>query len=135
MNGAVTEPTGSVTAPFIPYRIGVTDVPPEYGKHRYLTKGEASVFLTRNWQMQEATQYAYRLYKRLMYYTCERPEKFLPEVTETLVAFEQAMIDEQPRIERTAELLYEAGEDDLAAEYLTFYSNTKALDALDLGNA
>ena len=36
--------TGSVTAPFVPYRIGVQSIPPEFGKHRYLTKGEATRF-------------------------------------------------------------------------------------------
>ena len=30
----------SVASPFVPYHIGVDDVPPEYKMHRYLTEGE-----------------------------------------------------------------------------------------------
>lgn len=52
--------TGSVTTPFIPWRVGVQAVPPEFGKHRYLTKGEATRFVTRDWQIQEATEFAGR---------------------------------------------------------------------------
>ena len=38
--------TGSITAPFVPWRIGVTSVPPEFRKHRYRTKGSATTFVT-----------------------------------------------------------------------------------------
>ena len=34
------------------------------------------------------TSVAGNLFKRLMYYTCDRPQRFLPEVTEALTAFE-----------------------------------------------
>ena len=34
-----------VAAPFIPHHLGVTDVPPEYKRHRYLTEGEAGRFM------------------------------------------------------------------------------------------
>lgn len=128
-------PTGSVTAPFIPWRTGVTAVPPEYGKHRYLTKGEATRFVSKDWQMQEATLFAGRLFKRLMYYTCERPEKFLPEVNEALTVFENNMLAEQDDLEATATALYKAGKPALAGQVLTRYSNTKAADALNLGTA
>ena len=37
--------TTPVTAPFIPYHLGVNDVPPEFKRHRYLTEGEASGFM------------------------------------------------------------------------------------------
>jgi hypothetical protein len=47
----------------------VQRIAPQFGKHRYLTKGEASAFLTRDWQIQEATEFAGRLFKRLMYFT------------------------------------------------------------------
>ena len=128
-------PTGSVTAPFIPYRIGVSSVPAEYGKHRYLTKGEAQAFVTRDWQIQEATLFAGRLFKRLMYFTCDRPQKFLPEVAEALTAFEDRMIADQPDLEATALTLLEAGEPGLAGQVLTRYSHAKAAEALDLGAA
>lgn len=126
-------PTGSVTAPFIPWRIGVTDVPPEFRKHRYLTKGSASTFVTEEASLQEATQFAGRLYKRLMYYTCSKPDKFLPEVTEALTAFEDTMLNESDGVEETALTLYKDGKPELARKYLTDYSHTQAYEALDVG--
>lgn len=128
-------PTGSVTAPFVPWRIGVDSVPPEYGKHRYLTKGEATRYVTRDWQIREATLFAGRLFKRLMYFTCDRPEKFLPEVTEALTAFENRLIAEQPQLEETALSLYDANKPALARKVLTRYSHTHAEEALELGGA
>ncbi len=127
--------TGSVTTPFIPYRIGITSVPAEFGKHRYLTKGEATRFVTRDWQVQEATEFAGRTFKRLMYFTCEHPERFLPEVTEALTAFEDRLIREQENVVNTANTLYDAGKDELAAGYLTRYSAESALAGLRLGKA
>lgn len=41
----------------------------------------------RDWQIQEATEFAGRTFKRLMYFTCEHPDRFLPEATEVLTAF------------------------------------------------
>src|SRR5262249_42799869 len=83
--------TTPVTAPFIPYHLGVTDVPPEYKKHRYLTHGEAERGMDSQWQGLESTQYAFRVYKRLFYLTSEHQEQFLPEVTAALVAFESKL--------------------------------------------
>lgn len=128
-------PTGSVTAPFIPWRIGVQDVPPEFGEHRYMTKDASSKFLNDDYQAQEATRFAGRTFKRLMYYTCDHPQKFLPEVTEAFEAFEGNMRAEQKSVEDTALELYDAGQDDLAREYLTFYSKTQAMKGLELGEA
>jgi dipeptidase len=128
-------PTGSVTAPFVPWRIGVQRIAPQFGKHRYLTKGEASAFLSPDWQMQEATEFAGRLFKRLMYYTCEHPQKFLPEVNEALTAFENRLIAEQQAVETTSEALFEAGERELALEHLTRHSERAGQDALALGRA
>lgn len=128
-------PTGSVTAPFIPWRIGVEDVPPEFGEHRYMTKGADAEYLNEDYQSQEATQFAGRIFKRLMYHTCEHPEKFLPEVTEALEAFEGNMLSKQASVEDTALELYEAGREDLAREYLTGYSTEQAMEGLELGEA
>ena len=128
-------PTGSVTAPFVPWRIGVQQIPPQFGKHRYLTKGEASAFVTRDWQIQEATEFAGRLFKRLMYYTCDHPAKFLPEVNEALTAFENRLIAEQETVEASTEALYAAKKPELALDYLTRYSKRAAQDALTLGHA
>jgi dipeptidase len=94
--------TGSVTTPFVPYRMGVQHIPSEFGKHRYLTKGEATRFVTKDWQIQEATEFAGRTFKRLMYFTCDHPDKFLPEVTEAITAFEDRLIEDQEWVEKTS---------------------------------
>ena len=70
-----------------------------------------------------------------MYFTCDRPEKFLPEVTEALTAFENRMIAEQPAVEEVARTLYDAGKPALARQSLTHYVNTQANEALRLGEA
>ena len=128
-------PTGSVTAPFIPWHIGVTEVLPEFRMHRYLYRDAGSEFLSSNYQLQEATSFAFRTFKRLMYYTCSDPERFLPEVTEALQGFESGLIEDQASVEAIATRLLDAGDDDLAREYLTYYSNTEARNGLLLGEA
>lgn len=127
--------TTFVAAPFIPYYLGVTEVPPEYQKHRYLTEGEASKIMAPDFRGFESTRYAFQVYKRLYYLTLEHPDKFLPEVTEALEAFESGLIARQETVERTALRLYEAGEADLARQYLTYYCNTEAMNGLRLGEA
>jgi len=135
MNLLWIAPTGSVTAPFIPYRIGVQQIAPQFGKHRYLTKGEATRFVTVDWQIQEATEFAGRTFKRLMYYTCDHPDVFLPEATAALTAFENRLIAEQETVVATANTLFRAGRDDLAKTYLTHHSKQSGQAALRLGNA
>lgn len=125
-------PTGSVTAPFVPWWIGVQDVPPEYAQHRYLTEGSGPSFINRAFQLQEATEFAGRLFKRLMYYTCAFPEQHLARVQGTLTAFEGRMLAQVPRVERIASLAY-AEEAALGREVLTAYSKTQADQALELG--
>jgi len=127
--------TGSVTTPFVPYRIGIQRILPEFGKHRYLTKGEATRFVTKDWQIQEATEFAGRTFKRLMYFTCDHPDKFLPEVTEAISAFEDQLIEDQELVEKTSNILFDNGEEELALKYLTDYSSNAAHSALELGNA
>ena len=70
-----------------------------------------------------------------MYYTCEHPEKFLPEVTEALTAFEDRLVRQQGTVVAIANTLYAAGRPDLAGVYLTDYSRQSGLDGLRLGNA
>jgi len=127
--------TGSVTTPFVPWRIGVQEIPPQFGKHRYLTKGEATRFVSKDWQIQEATEFAGRTFKRLMYFTCDHPDKFLPEVTEAITAFEDRLIAAQPMVEKTADTLFELRQEQLALKYLTDQSGHAAMAALELGNA
>jgi dipeptidase len=126
-------PTGSVTAPFIPWRIGVQEVPPEFRQHRYLTKGADAAYLNKAYQLQEATDFAGRTFKQLMYYTCAHPATFLPEVNAELETFEAGMIPEQAAVEARALELYQSGQEQQAREYLTDYSNTQAREGLHLG--
>lgn len=128
-------PTGSVAAPFVPYWIGGSRVEPEYAKHRYLTRGEASGFVTPDFSVQEATEFAGRLFKRLMYYTCDAPERFLPEVTEALGAFENTSMAGRDAIEARAGVLFEAGRPDMAQAVLDDYTSSRARAALHLGRA
>jgi dipeptidase len=127
--------TSPLTAPFIPYYLGANDVPPEYKRHRYLTENEASGFMDQNWRGIESTRYAFRVYKRLFYLTKEHQEEFLPEVTEALNAIESQLFEKQATVERTARTLFDAGEAELAREYLTYYCNTEAMNCLRLGEA
>jgi Peptidase family C69 len=127
--------TGAVTAPFVPFWVGNLSVPPEYGKHRYLSAGESNSFVTRDFQIQEASDFAFLTFKRLMYYTCDQPEKFLPEVTEALTAFEDQSIAQVAAIVHQADTLQAAGEPAMARETLTAYSNGRALAALGLGRS
>jgi hypothetical protein len=127
--------TGSITTPFVPYWIGVDKVLPEYGRHRYLSHREAEGFVTKDFQIQEASRFAYVTFKRLMYYTCDKPEKFLPEVTEALTAFENQSIAQSKAVETRAAKLYGVGEDQMANDTLTDYSSRRAADALSLGDA
>lgn len=126
-------PTGSVTSPFIPYHIGVQEEPAEYRQHRYLTKNSANTYLNPAYAPQEGTQFAGRLFKRLMYHTCTDPEKFYPEVNRALTAFEDDMRSEQEAVESTARTLMGADKRNLARRYLTQYSHTQAAEAMDLG--
>ena len=135
MNLLWIAPTQSVTAPFVPYRIGVQEIAPQFGQHRYLTKGEATRFVTPDWQIQEATEFAGRTFKRLMYYTCDHPKKFLPEVIEALTAFENQSMSDQKTVVDMAGTLFAAGNDELARQYLSDYSWQRGEDALQLGNA
>lgn len=115
--------------------MGVQDVPPEYGQHRYLTKDAASTFLDRAYQQQEATEFAGRTFKRLMYHTCAHPDMFLPEVTRAFDAFEREELSSRGSVEATAMTLYDAGKPALARRYLTDRSADRAQEALELGNA
>lgn len=128
-------PTGSVTAPFVPYHIGIDKVIPEYGIHRYLFRDAGSTFLNAEYQSQEATQFAGRLFKRIMYHACANPEMFMPEITQALEAFEAKQIDDISDIQTTASILYEAEKPVLASKYLTDYSVRQSERALDLGEA
>ncbi|MDZ7669329.1 MAG: C69 family dipeptidase [Gammaproteobacteria bacterium] len=130
-------PTGSVTAPFVPWWIGVQSVPAEYRLHRYLTEDSGPNFINPEFQLQEATEFAGRLFKRLMYYTCAFPEEHLARVQATLGAFEASTREDLPDIERLAALAYagDGADPALGRALLTRYSHGRAAEALTLGRA
>lgn len=126
-------PTGSVTAPYVPWWLGVQAVPPEYGEHRYLTKDAASSFLNPDYQYQEATYFVGRRFKQVLYYTCTDPDTFLPVVQTMLRGFENASRSDLAWVERSAHALVKNGQREDALELVTFYSQSRAGKALELG--
>lgn len=127
-------PTGSVAAPFNPWWLGVQDIPLEYAQHRYLTKEAASSFLDPDYREQEATEFAGRTFKRLLYLTCSAPDTYLPIVVGALEAFEADSLDDLGWVEAAARGLKEAGDRETALAVLTHYATTRAEKALELGN-
>lgn len=122
-----------VTAAFVPWRIGVEAVPPEYQRHRYLTAGEAERQLRKtDDQGIESTRYVNRAVKRLLYLVDEHREQFLPEVNAALTAFDRRQVAAQAGIERTAQILFDAREDALARRYLTEQAGMAAEEGLRL---
>ena len=128
-------PGPPLTAPFIPWRIGVESVPPEYRRHRYLTAGEARRNVDPLQQGLESTRYVNRAVKRLLYLVDEHRDAFLPEVTAMLEAHDGRMLAAQPGVERTAEILLEAGERALARRYLTEQAHAAAEGGMRLLDA
>jgi dipeptidase len=126
-------PGPPITAAFVPWRLGVELVPPEYRRHRYLTFGEADrQNIDPVQQGLESTRYADRAVKRLLYLVDEHRDVFLPEVSAALRAFDSREIAAQPGIERTAKILLDAHEEALARRYLTEQSHTAAAEGLHL---
>jgi dipeptidase len=128
-------PTGSVAAPFIPWWLGVQSIPPEFGQHRYLTTGASSSFLAPDFQLQEASRFAGRIFKRVLYYMCSAPARFLPIVTDMLTSFERESASDVAWVERSATALIHAGDRNSARKLLTYYSHSRAAKALDMGDA
>lgn len=102
-------PTGSVTAPFTPYWMGVESIPAEFGEHRYLTTGASSSFLNPDYQLQEATHFAGRIFKQVLYYTCSQPKTYLPIVQDMLKGVENASRGEVGLYEKAAMALLKGG--------------------------
>lgn len=128
-------PTGSVAAPFIPWWLGGRSIPPEFGEHRYLTTGASSAFLNTDYQLQEASEFAGRIFKRVLYYMCSEPNTFLPLVTDMLTRFESQSRNDTEWVEMSARVLIEHGQREAARDLLDYYSRTRADKALDLGRS
>jgi len=126
-------PTGSLAAPFNPWWLGVEEVPLEYGQHRYLTKDAASTFLNPDFQIQEASDFAGRRFKQVLYLMCSEPDAYLPVVTELLEGFEADSVEDLSWVEEAARTLIEADRREEARALLTHYATSRAEDAMQLG--
>src|ERR1700728_783512 len=126
-------PGPPVTAAFVPWRLAVESVPPEYQRHRYLTAGEAErQNIDAAQQGLCTTRYADRAVKRLLYLADEHRDVFLPEVAAALAAFEARELAGDAGVDRTARVLIDAHEDALARHYLTEQAHAAAADGLRL---
>ena len=128
-------PTGSVSAPFIPWWLGVQTIPPEFGEHRYLTTGASSTFLNTDYQFQEASEFAGRIFKRVLYYMCSDPGSYLPTVTDMLTDFESvSRAQSESWVEQAARTMIANGQRSEAQQLLTYYSHSRASEALRIGH-
>ncbi len=125
-------PTSSVTAPFLPWWLGTTAVPPEFGPHRWLTQDAGSTFLNPDFREAEGSASANRLFSRLMYLACGDPARDLPAVKRTLEAFEARMRAEIDEVEAVAALAL-AQDRVLGRGVLTRHSHARALEAMTIG--
>ena len=136
---------GAIAAPFTPFFLGVSAVPPELRRHRYLTTGEDAAFVGLDPaddgprsvvpQDVEATRSAVAVFKRLLYLVAEHHETFLGEVTTAWEAFESRLASDVPDVTASAGLLFAADRPDLARDLLTRYCAGEALRGLELGEA
>ncbi len=139
-------PIGALAAPFMPVYLGATTVPEEYRQHRYLTAGEDSRFVDLRHaeggqpqslsivpQGTEATRSAVHLFKRLLYLMMQDHPKFLPEVTAAWEGVENRLIDLDSTISKTAGILLNAGQAQLAQACLDYFTTTELLAGLRLG--
>jgi dipeptidase len=130
---------GPVTAPFTPVPLALGDVPAEFRQHRYLSAGEAEVFVDRRRtesrsavpQGIEATRSATAIFKRLQYLALLHPEILLPEVQAIWRAEERRLEADYGIAERLAALALRAGEPELACRHLTYFAANELLRSLD----
>jgi hypothetical protein len=123
------------TGVYVPFYLGVEKLPDEYGRHRYLTRGEVDrTYLPRDRQGPETTRYAYRAFDRLFMLVDEHREELYPGILETLRAREGGLLVRQRTAEAIATTLLGARRADLARAYLTSFCATEALAALRLAD-
>jgi hypothetical protein len=136
-------PVGPITAPLIPMFMGISQVPAEYGPHRYLTEGEAARFHDRRKavvrpqsvstvpQGAEITRSAVQVFKHLMHAVFQDHESTLAMVQTHWRGLESRLFAELPDVLRSAEVLLDAGEDRLAARLLDEHVSSRLLSSLN----
>ena len=107
-------PVGPVTAPLVPVFVGMTDVPTEYARHRYLNEGEASRFqdlrkavarpdaVSQIPQGVEVTRSAVQIFKQLMHAVFQDIDGTLPLVSAHWRAYEERLAADLPDLLRSA---------------------------------
>lgn len=134
---------GAVAAPFVPVFLGVTAIPDEFGQHRYLSEGEAASFYGADKtggpvpvvpQRIEATRSATAAFKRL-YYLLMQGDEPLDRVTAIWSTLESRLAAQAIRVARIGKLLADAGEQELLAHHLDYFTHGELLATLDWAEA
>ena len=127
--------TSAITTPYVPIPIATASeaVPPEFVQHRYLTKYSDSEPLSPNFAPQEATRYATREFKRLLYFTSEHPILFLRYVTGCIESLEMEMLRERSKLEKDFLTLLEYQGAEAARELITTNVKEWLMKSLHLG--
>ena len=140
-------PVGPVTAPLVPVFMGIDSVPPEYGRHRHLGRGESARFVDRVHEVTGAdaisevpqgaasTRSAVAAFKRLMHLAFQGGEDWVAELSAHWRAVERRLASELADIRRSAEILDAAGAPELARRLLTEHVETRLLRVLDEAEA
>lgn len=135
-------PVGPVVAPLVPVFMGMTSVPSEYAMHRYLTEGEASRFqdmrnaiassdaISQVPQGVEISRSAVHVFKQLMHAAFQDTDASRAIVSDLWREYERQVAEELPAVQRSAEILIDAGEPGLAIRLLTDFSHTRLRSTL-----
>ncbi|MBN9073157.1 MAG: C69 family dipeptidase [Rhizobiales bacterium] len=131
---------GALAAPFVPVYMGVSDVPEEFKMHRYLTSGESACFIDLRKpdkvslvpQQIEATRSAAQVFKRLLYVMLQEHEIYLPEITAVWEGVERKLRRMHASVSQAADVLIGAGKRQLGTDYLTYFTRSELMNALNL---
>jgi hypothetical protein len=96
-----------------------------------MTANSASNFLDRGWQLQEATRYATRVFKRLLYIACSHSDEFHPEMTGAIEGFEQELFDQLETVKQVTQEFHKIRlvyQDHSARQRLSLLSSFAGLD-------
>jgi len=130
---------GAVAAPFVPVFLGVTAIPAEFAQHRYLSEGEAASFYGGDRtgdpspavpQRVEATRSATAAFKRL-YYVLMQGDDPLDRVTAIWEGLETRLAAQAETVGRIGRILADAGEKELLAHHLDYFTRGELLASLD----
>jgi hypothetical protein len=98
-----------------------------------MTKNASSHFVDPDYGQLEATRYATRTFKRLLYHTCERPKDFLQQVTGEIERFERGLLDRREVREARAKALLAEGKTRTVERRVTREVHGDLLASLNLG--